>query len=118
MPDETRYLPPDIFAHIFLMPREFSPKKFDLATAQYRTILYFNHSGFDCRILLHQYGGNLLLGATYENVPIRFLCRQNAEKYLLLGKLFKLWELDVFAIGRITKVCAAIPTPVIPTTRE
>lgn len=48
--------------------------------------------GYDCRLLLKEYGKELIPGRVFNKVPMAFLWEDDVLPYLKIGTKFCLWE--------------------------
>ncbi len=60
--------------------------------------------GYDCRLLIPEYGSPISPGDTVEQLGLIFLSPEDVLPYLRKGVRFTLWEGKAIAKGEITRI--------------
>lgn len=60
--------------------------------------------GYDCRLLVHEAGTEILPGGSEENVAMAFLSPEKVMPHIRVGTKFDLWEGKVIGAGEITAI--------------
>lgn len=103
----TTQLTPDIRVRVRLRTaEEGGRRKGEIPPVQFRCPFVFEGEMFDCRLLLDQVGTTLQPGASYEQIPVKFLFPDLVKPRLHPGASFKLWDGRDIADGEVTEVVA------------
>ncbi|GKT26119.1 hypothetical protein [Acidovorax sp. SUPP3334] len=60
--------------------------------------------GYDCRLLMSEYGQSISPGEIAEPVPIIFLSQDEVLLHVKVGAQFSLWEGKKIGVGEILKI--------------
>ena len=103
----TTHLTPDILVRVRLRTaQEGGRQKGEIPPLQFRCPFVFEGEMFDCRLLLDQVQTTLQPGATYEQIPVKFLFPDLVKPRLRSGASFKLWDGQDIADGEVTDIMA------------
>lgn len=70
----------------------------------FKNIAELSSHGYDCRILVNEYGKEINPGDTIHDLDILFLSSDEVFKYIKIGTEFYLWEGGYIGTGIITRI--------------
>ena len=98
------------FATITLFDRENGGRRVAVPVTQFKCPLFFkdikelSHHGYDCRMLVNEYGKEIKPGETADNVPITFLSSHEVFLFIKEGTEFDIWEMGIIGKGIIKSI--------------
>lgn len=98
------------FATINFFDREHGGRQVPVPVTKFRCPLFFKNikelsfHGYDCRMLIDEYGKEIKPGEIVDNIPIIFLSSDEVFSYLRIGIEFDVWEMGIIGNGIITGI--------------
>lgn len=98
------------FATITLFDRKDGGRRVAIPVTQFKCPLFFkgikelSDHGYDCRMLVNEYGKEIKPGESANNVQIIFLSSDEVFSYIKEGTEFDIWEMGIIGNGIIKSI--------------